>query len=89
VYVHDGADVRGSQALATGRNPSDVAALANSRKDYADCETSNGWIDHIDRDVELSGDLDDTQWQLLLLIAERCPAHQTVTSEVRIATSLS
>ena len=53
------------------------------------CETSNGWIDHIDREVELSGDLDDTQWQLLLLIAEPCPAHQTVTSEVSIATSLS
>jgi putative redox protein len=33
-------------------------------QDYADCETSNGWIDLIDRDVELSGDLDDTQWQL-------------------------
>jgi putative redox protein len=58
-------------------------------KDCADCETTNGWIDHIDREVELTGDLDDTQRQRLLLIAERCPVHQTLTSEVRIATSLS
>jgi putative redox protein len=57
-------------------------------KDCADCETSNGWIDHIDRDVELSGDLDDSQRQRLLHIAERCPVHQTLTSEVDIATSL-
>jgi putative redox protein len=56
-------------------------------QDCADCETTNGWIDHIDRDVELTGDLDDTQRQRLLLIADRCPVHQTLTSEVRITTS--
>jgi len=49
--------------------------------DCADCETSTAWIDHIDRDVELTGDLDDTQRQRLLHIAERCPVHQTLTSE--------
>jgi putative redox protein len=58
-------------------------------KDCADCETSQAWIDHIDRDVELTGDLDDAQRQRLLLIADRCPVHQTLTSEVRITTSLS
>ncbi len=57
-------------------------------EDCADCETTKGWIDHIDRDVELAGDLDDTQRQRLLYIAERCPVHQTLTSEVDIATSL-
>jgi putative redox protein len=57
-------------------------------KDCADCETTKEWIDHIDRDVELAGDLDDTQRQRLLDIAERCPVHQTMTSQVRIATSL-
>jgi putative redox protein len=57
-------------------------------RDCADCETTSGWIDHIDRDVELTGDLDDTQRQRLLHIAERCPVHQTLTSEVHIATSL-
>jgi putative redox protein len=57
-------------------------------KDCADCETTDGWIDHIDRHIEFAGDLDDTQRQRLLLIADRCPVHQTLTSEVDIATSL-
>ena len=58
-------------------------------KDCADCETTNGHVDQIDCDVELTGDLDDTQRQRLLYIAERCPVHQTLTSEIRITTSLS
>jgi putative redox protein len=58
-------------------------------RDCAECETSNGWIDHIDRRIEVTGDLDETQRQRLLHIAERCPVHQTLTSEVRIVTSLS
>jgi putative redox protein len=57
-------------------------------EDCAECETTTGWIDHIDRDVELTGDLDDTQRQRLLDIAERCPVHKTLTSEVHITTSL-
>jgi uncharacterized OsmC-like protein len=56
-------------------------------EDCAECETERGWIDHIDRDVELTGDLDDTQRQRLMHIAERCPVHQTLTSEVDITTS--
>jgi putative redox protein len=58
-------------------------------KDCADCETGNAWITHIDRDIELTGELDDVQRQRLLLIAERCPVHQTLTSEVQITTSLT
>lgn len=57
-------------------------------KDCADCETTNGWVDRIDRRVELTGALDDGQRDRLLLIAERCPVHQTLTSEVRVTTSL-
>ena len=57
-------------------------------EDCAECETTRGWIDHIDRDVELTGDLDDDQRQRLLHIADRCPVHQTLTSEVDIATSV-
>ena len=57
-------------------------------KDCADCETTKGFVDQIDRDIEFTGDLDDTQRQRLLDIADRCPVHQTLTSEVRITTSL-
>jgi putative redox protein len=56
-------------------------------KDCADCETTTGMIDHIDVNVELDGDLDDSQRQRLMGIAERCPVHLTLTSEVRITTS--
>jgi len=56
-------------------------------KDCAECETTKGFIDHIDLDVELVGDLDDTQRERLLQIAERCPVHQTLTSEINIATA--
>ena len=56
-------------------------------RDCADCETSAGWLDRIDRVIELSGDLDDEQRQRLLHIAERCPVHQTLTSEVRVTTT--
>ncbi|MGB8407546.1 MAG: OsmC family protein [Mycobacterium sp.] len=57
-------------------------------KDCADCETGQGMIDHIDRNIELTGDLDETQRQRLLDIAERCPVHRTLTSEVHVTTSL-
>ncbi|MGV0813281.1 OsmC family protein [Mycolicibacterium boenickei] len=55
-------------------------------KDCADCETAKGMIDHVDREIELVGDLDDTQRQRLMDIAERCPVHQTLTSSVHITT---
>lgn len=67
-------------------------SLRHSRihaEDCAECETTKGWISHIDRSITLVGDLDDSQRQRLLAIAERCPVHQTLTSEVDIATSLA
>jgi putative redox protein len=57
-------------------------------QDCADCETRAGWVSHIDRDIELTGDLDDVQRQQLMHIAELCPVHQTLTSEVDVTTSL-
>ena len=57
-------------------------------EDCAECETTKGWIDHIDRDLEITGDLDDEQRQRLLYMADRCPVHQTLTSEIHITTSL-
>lgn len=56
-------------------------------KDCADCETTKGMLDQIDREIELIGDLDDTQRQRLMDIAERCPVHQTLTSTAHITTT--
>ena len=58
-------------------------------KDCAECETKIGFINQIDCDVEVTGDLDDDQRERLRYIAERCPVHQTLTSEIHISTTLS
>ncbi|WP_029116751.1 OsmC family protein [Mycobacterium sp. URHB0044] len=56
-------------------------------EDCATCETTKGFISHIDRDIELVGELDDIQRQRLMNIADRCPVHQTLTSEIDITTT--
>lgn len=56
-------------------------------EDCAECETTKGLISHIDRAIELTGDLDDTQRERLMQIADRCPVHQTLTSEIDITTT--
>jgi uncharacterized OsmC-like protein/pimeloyl-ACP methyl ester carboxylesterase len=57
--------------------------------DCADCETKDGRIDRIERIVTLEGSLDDAQRMKLLEIAEKCPVHRTLHSEVLIPTRLA
>lgn len=57
-------------------------------EDCADCDAGKGKLDHIDRWVSLEGDLDDATRARLLEIADRCPVHRTLTSEIRISTAL-
>ncbi|GIW41249.1 MAG: hypothetical protein KatS3mg076_1826 [Candidatus Binatia bacterium] len=57
-------------------------------QDCADCETKEGWIDRIEREIELQGNLDTEQRERLLEIANRCPVHRTLRSEIDIRTSL-
>lgn len=57
-------------------------------EDCAECETGSGRIDKFEREIELTGDLDPAQRQRLLEIADRCPVHQTLHSEVVIETHL-
>ncbi|MEX0924215.1 MAG: alpha/beta fold hydrolase [Rhodovibrionaceae bacterium] len=56
--------------------------------DCADCETKEGKLDQIERWIHLEGDLDDGQRQRLLEIAEKCPVHRTLHSEVKIRSRL-
>ena len=58
-------------------------------EDCADCETKQGYLLRIDREIELTGNLNDAQKQRLLEIAERCPVHRTLTSEINIRTTLA
>ncbi len=57
--------------------------------DCAECETKEGKIDLIEREIELKGDLDDAQRARLMEIADRCPVHRTLHSEVKIETKLA
>lgn len=57
-------------------------------KDCENCETESGKIDRIKRVIELDGELDDSQRQRLLEIADRCPVHRTLHSEISVITSL-
>jgi uncharacterized OsmC-like protein/alpha/beta superfamily hydrolase len=50
------------------------------------CESGEGKVDQIVRVVELQGDLDETQRARLIEIADRCPIHRTLHSEVQILT---
>ncbi len=62
-------------------------SLEHSRihaEDCEDCETKDGRIDRIDKTIELLGELDDAQRTRLMEIADRCPVHRTLQSEIII-----
>jgi uncharacterized OsmC-like protein/alpha/beta superfamily hydrolase len=54
--------------------------------DCAECETKEGKIDRIDRTITFEGDLTDEQRAKLMEMADKCPVHRTLTSEVNIRT---
>jgi len=54
--------------------------------DCAECETKEGKIDRIERDIQFEGALTTEQRSRLLEIANRCPVHRTLTSEIDIKT---
>src|SRR5215471_19518912 len=66
-----------------------AVSLSHSREyaaDCRDCDTKEGLLDRIDRDIQLSGALTAKQKGRLLEIADKCPVHRTLTSEIDIRT---
>jgi putative redox protein len=57
-------------------------------RDCEHCETEQGKVDRIERELELAGELSGEQRQDLLRIADRCPVHRTLHSEIDIQTRL-
>ena len=55
-------------------------------EDCAECETKAGMLDQIDRVISIEGALDADQRKRLMEIADKCPVHRTLTSEIRIVT---
>jgi putative redox protein len=54
--------------------------------DCAECETKEGMLDRIERDIHFAGRLTEEQRCKLLDIANKCPVHRTLTSEIDIKT---
>jgi uncharacterized OsmC-like protein len=57
-------------------------------QDCADCETREGNIGEITRDITIEGDIPDAARTRLMEIADRCPVHQTLTREIKIRSRL-
>ncbi|MDB5534881.1 MAG: hypothetical protein JWO28_3196 [Hyphomicrobiales bacterium] len=57
-------------------------------QDCADCETMEGQIGEIARDITIEGDLSEADRARLMEIADKCPVHQTLAHEIRIRSRL-
>jgi putative redox protein len=55
-------------------------------EDCAECETKAGMLDQIERTIAMEGALDAEQRGKLMEIADKCPVHRTLTSEIHIVT---
>ncbi len=69
-----------------------VSVQLNHKKiDAADCEscdTKEGRLDQFDCEIDVTGELDDQQKKRLLQIADRCPVHRTLHSEIIVRSKL-
>jgi putative redox protein len=69
-----------------------VTVQLNHKKiDAADCETcvtKKGQLDQFDCEIDLAGELDEQQKKRLLQIADRCPVHRTLHSEIVVRSRL-
>jgi putative redox protein len=57
-------------------------------QDCTDCETKQGNIGEITRDITIEGDIPDDARKRLMEIADRCPVHETLTHEIKIRSRL-
>jgi uncharacterized OsmC-like protein/esterase/lipase len=55
-------------------------------KDCEECDTREGVLDQIDRVIHMDGTLDPDQRKRLMEIADKCPVHRTLESEIHILT---
>jgi putative redox protein len=55
-------------------------------EDCLNCETKVGMLDRIDRNITLEGALSAEERKRLMEIADKCPVHRTLKSEIDIRT---
>lgn len=66
--------------------------LLHSKAHAEDCKNSDkktSKIDHIEKDVIVTGNLDEQQKNRLLEVSERCPVHRTLQSDIKITSHLT
>jgi putative redox protein len=57
-------------------------------RDCQDCDEKTGKIEVIEREIALAGPLSEPERERLLQIADRCPVHRTLHSELQVRTYL-
>jgi putative redox protein len=57
-------------------------------KDCEECERQDGFVDVIERDITLRGNLDEAIGKRMLEIADRCPVHRTLHNEILVKSKL-
>jgi putative redox protein len=59
------------------------------REDCEHCEEKDRRLETFDREIEIKGDLDQTQIDRLMEIADRCPVHRTLEASANITTKIT
>lgn len=78
----------GHKKIPLERVSVDVRHNKTHAEDCESCEIQDGKIDTFEREITLVGDLDAETRQRLLEIADKCPVHRTLHSEVQVVTTL-
>jgi putative redox protein len=55
-------------------------------KDCEACESKDGFVHVIEKEIKLIGNLDVTQRKRLMEIADKCPVNKTLLNEIKIKT---
>jgi len=71
----------------------DIEVTLSHRKNYHEdaktCDKSDNYAEAIERQIKLVGEMTDEQQQSLLVIADKCPVHKTLHSELKVVTHLA
>lgn len=55
-------------------------------RDCEECETAEGYVSRIERVISYQGELSEEQHRRFMEIADKCPVHRTLKSEIQIIT---
>jgi putative redox protein len=58
------------------------------KDDCEHCDEKDRRLDEFDREIEITGDLDQSQMDRLLEIADKCPVHRTLETSSVVHTSI-